>query len=60
MSTRWEYEVVELPHSLWGTVDQKKLKEQFNILGRQGWELVGFNASATSGNPLGIFKRPSA
>ena len=58
MSNRWEYEVTELPHSLWGTVDQKKLKEHFNTLGRQGWELVGFNAAlAVSGNPIAIFKR---
>lgn len=60
MSNRWEYEVAELTHNMWGTVDQKKLKEQFNILGRQGWELVGFNANAISGHPLAIFKRPAA
>lgn len=60
MSNRWEYDVVELPHSLWGTLEHKKLKEQFNALGRQGWELVGFNAAAMSGNPIAIFKRPTA
>ena len=60
MSNRWEYEVTELPHSMWGTVEQKKLKEQFNNLGRLGWELVGFNAAiATSGNAIAIFKRPT-
>ena len=59
MSQRWEYEVTELPHSLWGTVDQKKVKEHFNTLGRQGWELIGFNANATSGNFIAILKRPA-
>lgn len=59
MSHQWEYEVTELPHSVWGTIEQKALKEQFNLLGRLGWELVGFNATAVSGNPIAIFKRPA-
>ena len=59
MSNRWEYEVTELPHSMWGTVEQKKLKDHCNNLGRLGWELGGFNAAAMSGNAIAIFKRPT-
>lgn len=57
MNNRWEYEVAELPQNMWGTVDPKKAKEQFNLLGRQGWELVGFNTSPLSNKPVAVFKR---
>jgi hypothetical protein len=57
MSNRWEYEVAELPQNMWGVVDPKKLKEQFNLLGRQGWELVGFNHNVMTGKPVAVFKR---
>ena len=60
MSHRWEYEVTELAANLWGAVDHTKLKEHFNTLGRQGWELVELSASPLSGKPVAIFKRPVA
>lgn len=60
MNQRWEYEIAELPQNMWGIVDQKKLKEQFNHLGRQGWELVGFNTNALTHKPLAVFKRTAA
>ncbi len=58
MSTRWEYHILKMPTNLWGTVDEKKLGEQFAQLGRQGWEMVSFNANPMTGAPLAIFKRP--
>lgn len=60
MSHRWEYEVAELPQNVWGTVDPKKLKEHFNLLGRQGWELVAVHTSALSNKPVAVFKRTAA
>ena len=60
MSTRWEYNIVTMPTNMWGTFDEKKLTEQFAQLGRQGWELVSFNANPVTGTPLAIFKRPGA
>ena len=60
MSTRWEYHILNMPTNLWGSVNEKKLAEQFAQLGRQGWELVSFNANPMTGSPLAIFKRPGA
>lgn len=60
MYQRWEYEVADLPQNMWGTVDAKKMKEQFNTLGRQGWELVGIHTSALSNKPVAVFKRTAA
>ena len=60
MSQRWEYNIVNMPTNLWGTVNDKQLAEQFAQLGRQGWELVSFNANPMTGSPLAIFKRPVA
>lgn len=57
MSTRWEYHIVKMPTNVWGTLDEKKLAEQFAQLGRQGWELVNFNANPMTGTPLAVFKR---
>lgn len=60
MSTRWEYHILNMVTNLWGGFDEKKLAEQFAQLGRQGWELVSFNANPMTGTPLAIFKRPGA
>ncbi|AXA84248.1 hypothetical protein DCD74_05645 [Lysobacter oculi] len=60
MSARWEYNIVNMPTNMWGTFNEKKLAEQFALLGRQGWELVSFNANPMTGTPLAIFKRPVA
>ncbi len=58
MSTRWEYHIFNMPTNIWGSVNEKKISDQFALLGRQGWELVSFNANPMTGSPLAIFKRP--
>jgi hypothetical protein len=46
---QWEYK--HLPF-LTGVTDEKKLMESFDVLGRDGWELV-----AVSGEQVAYFKR---
>ena len=60
MSTRWEYHILNMPTNLWGSVNEKKLAEQFAQLGRQGWELVGIHTSALSNKPVAVLKRTAA
>ena len=40
---KWEYRTIKLETTGWfagGKLDEKKLDEHMNLLGRDGWELV--------------------
>lgn len=56
MSDRWEYHIITLGSDIWGRTDERKLTKSMNNLGRQGWELVGFNANALTDTPMAVFK----
>ncbi|WP_159559099.1 DUF4177 domain-containing protein [Alcanivorax sp. S71-1-4] len=61
---RWEYKTIKLATTGWfagGNLDEGKLDEYMNLLGRDGWELVSaFDTSQAYGasrNIVAIFKR---
>ena len=60
---RWEYTTVELKTSrAWSSMDHRKVGEDLNQLGSEGWELVNvFDTNDRSGRTVqlvGVFKRP--
>lgn len=37
---RWEYKVIQVPVTVWGTSKPEVMAETLNREGQQGWELV--------------------
>lgn len=61
---KWEYRTIKLGTTGWftgGNLDEKKLDDYMNALGRDGWELVSAfdtnQAYGASKDVIAIFKR---
>ena len=57
MSTRWQYQVVEIKPSLMGTFKQEVLQESLVRQGQLGWELVQIVSPGPMMALLAVFKR---
>ena len=55
MSTRWQYQVVEIKPGMMGTIKADVLQETLVRQGQLGWELVQLTPSGMS--VLAVFKR---
>lgn len=58
MSTRWQYQVIEIKQGLLGGLKQDAMQETLTRQGQQGWELVQVVAPSTTVPALAVFKRP--
>ncbi|AKC85833.1 DUF4177 domain-containing protein [Pseudoxanthomonas suwonensis] len=57
MSTRWQYQVVEIKPTMLGGFKPEAVQEALAQQGRQGWELVGVVSPGTMMALLAVFKR---
>lgn len=57
MSTRWQYQVVEVKQSMMGTIKQDALQEMLVRQGQLGWELVQIVSPGQMMALLAVFKR---
>lgn len=57
MSKRWNYLVVEIKPSMWGTYKPETLQEELNKHGKQGWELVNITMPTPLATGLLTFKK---
>lgn len=59
MSTRWNYQVIEIKPQLFGTTMTARAQEELNRLGQQGWELVSSVQSEGTDSIRMFLKKPS-
>lgn len=57
---RWKYEVIEVKPGLMGGFNRDKLREEFDRVGRQGWEMVSFAMSGPGFATIAVFKKKEA
>ncbi|MBE2210324.1 MAG: DUF4177 domain-containing protein [Xanthomonadaceae bacterium] len=58
MNERWQYQIIEVKAKMWGGFDHAKAVEEFDRMGRQGWEMVSFTPSLTgTTNGVAVFKK---
>ncbi|WP_028920556.1 DUF4177 domain-containing protein [Pseudoxanthomonas suwonensis] len=57
MSTRWQYNVVEIKPTMLGTFKQEAVQEVLARQGQLGWELVTIVAPGPMMALIAIFKR---
>ena len=60
MNDRWQYDIVEVKSKLMGGFDLAKMREEFDRMGRQGWELVNFTTSSPTVTAFAVFKKKGA
>lgn len=60
MSARWKYDVIEIKPKLMGGFDLEKMREEFDRLGRQGWEMVNFAMQGPAFTAYAVFKKREA
>jgi hypothetical protein len=60
MTNRWKYLVAEVKPGFWGGVNPKRLQEELDRQGSQGWELVQVlrNPAGGWGAAQLLFKKP--
>jgi hypothetical protein len=58
MSTRWNYQVVEVKPSFIGGLKSSEVQEELNRQGAKGWEFVQAVSIAPMAPLQLIFKRP--
>lgn len=56
---KWEYQVISVGSFLGGPND-RRLEEQLNEMGIEGWEVVAFTQRENTGKMTFIAKRPLA
>ena len=59
MSTRWQYQVVEVKPALMGNFKAEAVQEALARQGQLGWELVEVVAPGPMMPLLAVFKRPN-
>ncbi|WP_374011963.1 DUF4177 domain-containing protein [Pseudoxanthomonas koreensis] len=59
MSTRWQYQVVEIKPGMMGGHKQEVVQEALVRPGQQGWELVQVVSNGPIVPLLAVFKRPA-
>jgi len=57
MSTRWQYQVVEIKPTLMGSFKTEVIQETLTQQGRLGWELVEIVSPGPMMAMLAVFKR---
>lgn len=57
MSDRWQYEIIEVKTKAWGGFDLGKMREEFDRMGRMGWELVNFSMASPVTPAFAVFKK---
>lgn len=59
MSTRWNYQVVEIKFQMFGKPMTDRAQEELNRLGAQGWELVS-SVQSSSADSIRLFLKRAA
>ena len=59
MSTRWNYQVVEIKVQLFGKSMTERAQEELTRLGQQGWELVSPVQSEAADSIRLVMKKPA-
>ena len=60
MSERLKYEVIRISPGLMGGFNHDKMREEFDRLGRQGWEMVSMAMSGPGYAAIAVFKKKEA
>jgi uncharacterized protein DUF4177 len=59
MSTRWNYQVVEIKMQLFGRSMTERVQEELGRLGQMGWELVSAVQSEAADSVRLFLKKPA-
>lgn len=59
MSTRWNYQVIEIKVQLFGKSLTERAQEELGRLGQQGWELVSSVQSNAADSIRLFLKKPA-
>ena len=59
MSTRWNYQVVEIKMHMFGASMTERAQEELNRVGQLGWELVSSVQSSSADSIRLFLKKPA-